>query len=165
MRIRPAQEADAVVIASIAHECDLTFAAFAPPGWQPPPIERELENAIDSIANDARWICVAEVGGKIVGYAAFVAAALTRMPVDDPRVAHLGRLFVRPEFWGRHVASALHDAAVRAAASEGFGVMRLFAPTEHGRARRFYEREGWSAVGEVPENELGLPLTEYRRDL
>ena len=51
------------------------------------------------------------------------------------------------------------------AREEGFRAMRLFVATGQARARRFYEREGWRAVAEMPESPLGLPLIEYRRDL
>jgi len=42
--------------------------------------------------------------------------------------------------------------------------MRLFTPAGHGRARRFYEREGWTAAGPpTDENAFGMALIEYRR--
>jgi GNAT superfamily N-acetyltransferase len=165
MRIRPARDADAEAIAAIVIEGDETLAEFAPPEWQPPSYEAELRHARDGIAMTERWIAVAEVDGEIAGYAAVVAAALTRAPVNDPALAHLGRLFVRPPHWGTGVATALHAAAIAAASDQGFAVIRLFTPTWHRRARRFYEREGWQAVADLPENELGMPLTEYRREL
>jgi hypothetical protein len=44
--------------------------------------------------------------------------------------------------------------------------MRLYTPAEHGRARAFYEREGWTSDGVVThEPMLGLDLVEYRRSL
>jgi GNAT superfamily N-acetyltransferase len=165
MQIRPATIEDAHTIAEIVIEGDDTFATFAPPDWQRPSFESELAHARGLFESSDRWVRVAEVGGEVVGYAAFIAAALTRMPADDPGLAHLGRLFVRRAHWGRGVAAALHAAAITAASAEGFSAMRLFTPSLHARARRFYEREGWRAVGDLPENPLGLPLTEYRRDL
>jgi GNAT superfamily N-acetyltransferase len=165
MQIRPARDADAEAIASIVVEGDETLAEFAPPEWQPPSFAQELRHAREGIAMAERWIAVAEVDGDIVGYAAVVAAALTRSPVDDPALAHLGRLFVRPPHWGTGVATALHAEALSAASQQGFAAIRLFTPTWHGRARRFYEREGWRAVADLPENDFGMPLTEYRRSL
>jgi hypothetical protein len=47
-----------------------------------------------------------------------------------------------------------------------YTAMRLHTPAEHGRARRFYEREGWTA--DAPafyEPMLGLALVTYRRAL
>ena len=61
------------------------------------------------------------------------------------------------------MATALNAAAVETAGERGFTEMRLFVAAGQARARRFYEREGWRAVGEpffdpVP----GLTLVEYR---
>jgi GNAT superfamily N-acetyltransferase len=165
MQIRPTTPADAHAVAETVLDGDRTFAEFAPDGWTPPPYDVELEFAREMISSPDRWKRVAEVDGQVVGYVAFLAAALTRRPSDEVGLAHLARLFVRPPHWGTGVASALHDEAIAAAADQGFTAMRLFTPTHHGRARRFYEREGWRALGEIRENELGLPLTEYRRAL
>jgi len=165
MQIRPGCADDAEAIAAIVVECDRTFVTFAPEGWEPPSYESELEKARDAFARPERWIAIAEEESRPIGYAAFIAASATRMPADDPQLAHLGRLFVRPAYWGAGVATALHDAAVDEARAHGFTQMRLFTPRCHARARRFYEREGWRAVAEMPESPLGLPLIEYRRDL
>jgi hypothetical protein len=44
--------------------------------------------------------------------------------------------------------------------------MRLFTPAAHGRARRFYEREGWAAAGgEFHDPTPDLVLVEYRLGL
>ena len=41
--------------------------------------------------------------------------------------------------------------------------MRLFTPVGHGRARRFYEREGWVPAGEeFHDAGPDLVLIEYR---
>ena len=43
--------------------------------------------------------------------------------------------------------------------------MRFYTPRDHSRARRFYEREGFSATGwEGLEEPLGLVLVEYARE-
>ena len=39
-------------------------------------------------------------------------------------------------------------------------------PADHGRARRFYEREGWVLSPEpVDDDAFGMPIAEYRRQL
>jgi hypothetical protein len=44
--------------------------------------------------------------------------------------------------------------------------MRLFTPSGQARARRFYEREGWTlADGPYDDDHVGLPVVEYRRAL
>jgi hypothetical protein len=44
--------------------------------------------------------------------------------------------------------------------------MRLHTPAEHARARRFYEREGWTLRGEpFDDDAFGMTIAEYRREL
>ncbi len=40
---------------------------------------------------------------------------------------------------------------------------RLFTPTDHARARRFYVRHGWRYHGSAEVSKLGIDLVEYRR--
>jgi GNAT superfamily N-acetyltransferase len=165
MEIRPARPDDAEAIAAVVIEGDETFADFAPPGWHAPPYEAELEYARDAIASPHRWTAVAVSDGEVVGYATFVSGVLTKRRTHEPGLAHLGRLFVRKTYWGTGVATTLHNEAIAAAAARGFIAMRLFTPSAHARARRFYEREGWLAVDHLPDNDFGMPLSEYRRAL
>jgi hypothetical protein len=46
--------------------------------------------------------------------------------------------------------------------SRGYDRARLFTPSGHARARRFYEGRGWRAVDERFHPDLALDLTEYR---
>jgi GNAT superfamily N-acetyltransferase len=82
-----------------------------------------------------------------------------------PGLAHLWQLFVLPTWWGRGVAPLLHDHAVAQMRVQGYGTARLFTPSWHVRARRFYERRGWNAVAEAWNEDLSLPLAEYRLSL
>jgi len=144
-----------------------TYRAFAPAGWEPPD---RLELALGMAAYLRRpdqWCGVAEADdGSVLGHVAVSPAATHARPSDEPGLAHLQNLFVARAAWGTGVAAALHAAALQAAASRGFAAMRLFTPVEQARARRFYEREGWSPIGE-PFVEAHLPfgLLEYRRAL
>jgi hypothetical protein len=48
---------------------------------------------------------------------------------------------------------------------QGYERARLFTPTDHLRAKRFYERRGWTVAGAEDSAHLGLSLTEYLLDL
>jgi hypothetical protein len=53
-----------------------------------------------------------------------------------------------------------------AAIARGFTAMRLFTPADQARARRFYEREGWTVAGApFTHEDLHLSMVEYRRVL
>ena len=58
---------------------------------------------------------------------------------------------------------ALMAAALEAMRASGFGAASLWVLDDNPRARRFYEREGWTADGGRREEEfLGVPITEVR---
>ena len=145
-----------------------SYVEFAPDGWRPPSVGREW--MAELVADPATWARLAQVGGRSVGHVAFFPAR-ERVPDDRrhwherpliPGVAHLWQLFVLPAWWGRGVAPHLHAAAVTEMSARGFQQARLYTPSAHERARRFYERRGWSAHDELWNDDLGLALTEYR---
>ncbi|HET7046210.1 MAG TPA: GNAT family N-acetyltransferase [Gaiellaceae bacterium] len=59
----------------------------------------------------------------------------------------LNGLYVRPEAWGTGVAGELHDRAVEALREAGAATARLWVLEANVRARRFYERRGWTPDG------------------
>ena len=70
----------------------------------------------------------------------------------------LRALYVDPSYWGGGVASALHR---RAAACTTLEVIAANA-----RARRFYEREGWTIAGASEPHDFEgtlVPFVRYRR--
>ncbi|UGS37116.1 GNAT family N-acetyltransferase [Capillimicrobium parvum] len=142
------------------------YRAFAPAGWEPPPMAEEVAHVRRLLRSRQHWCLIAERDGALVGQIAVLPAALSGMPVDDASLAHLRNLFVHPDQWGSGLARVLHRAGVEASRERGFAAMRLFTPAAHGRARRFYEREGWQPAGEefhAPGPDL--VLIEYRLEL
>jgi GNAT superfamily N-acetyltransferase len=78
-----------------------------------------------------------------------------------PGMAHLAQLFVLPDWWGTGVAAMLHDAAVDEMRARAYARARLFTPALHARARRFYERRGWSLTDEQWGEDLDMMIAEY----
>jgi GNAT superfamily N-acetyltransferase len=162
--LRRAVPADAEELGRTALLGFETYRSFAPRGWEPPASEAELTR--ERLALPAVWCAVGEHDREMAGHVGFVAAALHAFPDEDPELAHLWGLFVRPEHWGTGLAASLHSAALAEASARGYRRFRLFVAAAQGRARRFYEREGWGAVGEpILEPYLGLEIFEYRRPL
>ena len=60
----------------------------------------------------------------------------------------------------RSMTRALEEITVR-----GYRRARLFTPVAHRRARRFYERRGWTAGATGAEDDLGLEMVEYVAEL
>ena len=159
--LRPARPEDAAAMSETLQIGFDGYGAFAPPGWIPPDArsEGEVARVRARLLEPTTWAMIAEDGRLTAGHAGYVPQP------GAPGSAHLWQLFVRPPWWGTGVATALLEAAVGAAAAEGYRRMRLFTPRDQARARAFYEREGFAASGwEAFEAAIGLVLVEYARE-
>ena len=160
---RPARLGDAAAIERTVELGFESFRSFAPETWRPPPPEDDwVRRRLD---DPSVWCQIAESDGEPVGHVALMPAAIHGgWPEPDPGLAHLWLLFVREPFWGSGVATTLHGAVIDEARERGFARFRLFTPAGQARARRFYEREGWSLAAPPFFDELfGMDVAEYRR--
>jgi GNAT superfamily N-acetyltransferase len=148
-----------------------SYVDFAPAGWRPPVVPADRLRSAKRLADRATWAVIAIAEGRSIGHVAFFPAPTSDVGqvVSEPKagdvvpvLAHFWQLFVMPEWWGGGVAPLLHDAAVNEMRARGYRSARLFTPTLNARARRFYERRGWSAAEEDWGSELALMVTEYR---
>ncbi len=88
---------------------------------------------------------VAEVDGEVVAYLKLGPSSL---PVDtDKRAIELRQLYVLKEHHGSGIAAALTDWGLDEARTLGFEEVYLTVFTDNHRARRFYERYGFTYVG------------------
>ena len=148
-----------------------SYVEFAPDGWQPFDFRARRDSEAEVLADPGTRALLGLVDAAPVGLVSFTPAR-DRRPKDPygpwqrrpviPELAHLRQLFVLPDWWGRGVAPLLHDAAISEMLRRGYPSARLYTPAGQARARRFYERRGWKTVGEVWNDDLGLPLAEYR---
>jgi ribosomal protein S18 acetylase RimI-like enzyme len=95
-------------------------------------------------------------GGVVVG---FVSVGASR---DVEGEGELFAIYVLPEAWGSGAGPALMAAAkelLRASYSDA----TLYVLEDNPRARRFYEREGWTVDGVTKADEfLGIAVPEVR---
>jgi len=96
---------------------------------------------VERIASPPVDTVVACVDGEVVGFAYW----------QDDRVQ---QVFVLPAWHGRGVAPLLLAAAEEALKGRGHNHIRLQCRKGNGRARAFYEKHGWSIVGEM-DSSLG----------
>ena len=102
-------------------------------------------------------VLVAEVDGRVVAFASLGESR------DAADVGELYAIYALPEAWGGGAGPALMAAAVDALRGEGFRAAVLWVLEDNPRARRFYEREGWSADGARRAGEhLGVETAEVR---
>ena len=94
-------------------------------------------------------VMVAEVSGEIVAFAAY----------DDSTLRHLA---VRPDHWGRGVASTAIETVLHALDLRGCTIASLWCLEENHRARRLYEYLGWRPEPERREAPWPPHPTEMR---
>jgi ribosomal protein S18 acetylase RimI-like enzyme len=106
-------------------------------------------------------ILVVEREGQVVGFAALGPAG-----VDDS--GELYSINVDPDAWGAGAGRELLEAAQDELRALGYGDAILWVLPGNDRARRFYERAGWTDDGvERTQQVLGatVPEVRYRRAL
>lgn len=88
---------------------------------------------------------VAEDDGDVVGYVKLGPSAL---PIETEQTAtELRQLYVLKEHHGSGIAKVLTDWAIDEARRSGARELYLTVYTDNHRARRFYDRYGFEAVG------------------
>ena len=133
--IRLARADEAEVLFEIQKAASLAgLGHIFPPDRFPYPNDavRELWQEVVARLNHQAYVAVTD--GKAVGVAAIEGD-------------WLNGFYVRPEQWGSDVAPALHDAVVEAIRTAGCARAHLWVLEANARARRFYERLGWSENG------------------
>jgi ribosomal protein S18 acetylase RimI-like enzyme len=88
---------------------------------------------------------LAEVDGEVVG---FVKLGPSSLPIESSRRSiELRQIYVLKDHHGSGVAKALTDWAIGEARERGFEELYLTVYVDNHRARRFYDRYGFEAVG------------------
>jgi len=155
IEIRPAVPADADGLAR-AHtsSADDAYRGLVPPDRDG--LVRRLRRWPEILAEARGRTFVAVDDGRIVGFTSIGADAGT------PEAGEVRALYVMRGWWGTGLGQRLFDLAQRELARE-FDRATLTVLEENGRARRFYERNGWRHVAsEVEPHFGGRPTTVAR---
>jgi GNAT superfamily N-acetyltransferase len=108
---------------------------------------------------------VAEAGDRIVGFASFGAS---RDDDASETVGEVPAIYVAPSELGRGVGRQLLEAASAALRDAGYRRATLWVLEANERARRFYEKAGWTWDGSVDRHDFDCanePVVRYRTDL
>lgn len=103
------------------------------------------ENWAGELADPRYAVRIAEVEGEAIGYAKLGPPSLP-FRVEGP-TAELRQLYVLTPWQGEGVAAVLMDWVVGEARERGSGTLYLSVFVDNERARRFYARYGFEAVG------------------
>ncbi len=109
------------------------LAKFTPEAWA------------EEFHDDRYRFRIAEAEGEAVGYVKLGPSAL---PVEtNKRALELRQIYVLKDHHGSGIAAALTNWAIHEAMQRGFEELYLTVYTDNHRARRFYDRYGFEAVG------------------
>jgi ribosomal protein S18 acetylase RimI-like enzyme len=112
----------------------------------------------DQLADGEHAIFVAVDGGAVVGFTNSGAAE------DGPEGAgELYTIYLLPDYWDRGIGRGLLRLSEDALRDAGFSDAVLWVLEDNGRARAFYERNGWRADGARRTSERGGKATEEVR--
>lgn len=89
--------------------------------------------------------CVAEVAGRVVGFASLRPSPERHH--DPDKVGEVGAVYVDPTHWGSGAGSGLMAALESDAGAYGFETLELRVLEGNTGARQFYERVGWVTDG------------------
>lgn len=164
---RIARPSDAPLISEVLAEAFDDYRAWAPSEWSPPPQDdKSVAQLADALARPDVWCLLAFASGEVLGHVALALATIVDPGPPPAGTINLWQLFVRPPWQGRGVATQLMSAALEEGQRRAFTHIRLWTADGAARARSFYEREGWTATGDVRDDSpLGLPVLKYARRL
>jgi GNAT superfamily N-acetyltransferase len=170
--MRPAKPADGTTVATTLSSAFESYRAWAPREWSPPVLSAaDIARLAEALARSDVWCVLALDADEVIGHVALSLFSMEDREPPPTGTINLWQLFVKPAWHGQGVATLLIDAAVAEARRRGFTRMRLWTPQGAGRARRFYEREGWRPTGNVHKtrhsgcrrsNTLGMYLPRAR---
>jgi GNAT superfamily N-acetyltransferase len=124
-----------------------------------------LLQGLDAAEREASWaarlaspgpgevVIVAERGEPVIGFAS--AGPARDEDLQDGRHLELYAIYLHPEHWSAGIGSALleHTLAQAVAVTPSAAAVTLWVLEQNRRARRFYERHGFSTDGAVTEYE------------
>ena len=123
-----------------------TFAHLYRPGDLAAFLAKFTPDAWAEEFHDPRYrFRLAEAEGEVVGFLKLGPSAL---PIEtDRRAIELRQIYVLKNHHGSGIAAALTDWAIGEARRQGFEELYLTVYVDNHRARRFYDRYGFEAVG------------------
>ena len=150
--IRKASTEDLTLLAELAYK---TFwDAFAHhPKNAPDDLSYYMRQAFNEdqiraeLADERNVFLIAEYEGEAAGYAKLITGAV-ETGITAERPIELSRLYSHQRFLGKGVGQALLDECFAIGKANGHDVMWLGVWEFNPRAQRFYEKNGFRAVGD-----------------
>jgi len=108
--------------------------------------KESIESEVLSNGWPAPTVYVCERDDGIVG---FLCVGVDRDALDDPSAGELWAIYVDPDVFGSGAGYALMQTAIEHFRAASIAKASLWVFDENDLARRFYERQGWTAEDDV----------------
>lgn len=169
LRIRPAADGEARSIATIhVDSWRDAYRGLLPDSYldrlSVEERERQWTETLDETSTRS-GVLVAEDDGRVVGFASW---GPSRDEGAGEATGEVPAIYLEPTAVGTGVGRELFGAATRALREAGYTRATLWVLEVNERARRFYERAGWSWDGTVSDHQFECanePIVRYAVDL
>ncbi|MCL2671284.1 MAG: GNAT family N-acetyltransferase [Clostridiales bacterium] len=165
LSLRPAVPADAAALADIlASSWQSAYAGLLPPALletytNRARLEQKFARLLSSSATTPHIALRGSLPVGLVGYG-------KSREEDLPDAGEIVSLYVIERLWGLGVGKKLLDTALAALSAAGHKEVFLWVLTDNPRARRFYEKQGFTPDGAAKDSGLnGAPELRYRLQL
>jgi GNAT superfamily N-acetyltransferase len=125
------------------------------------PIAHEVAYVAGYFDHPETFVTVAVDGPQLVGVVSFEPSLIRGEEVASQRTAYLRLIAVDPSLWGGGLAAQMLSCASARMLETGFSSAYLWCGEQNGRARRFYEREGWQLGSRTRSHADWGPMVEY----
>lgn len=136
MTSRPATASDAGTIAALLTSFNAEFDTWSP---SLPDLERRLEVML---AGASAYVVLVPAGHREAD--GFALVTLRPSPYYEGPIATVDEMYVRPEQRGQGLGGELMALLLRLAHDRGCGEVQINVDEDDVRARRFYERHGFT---------------------
>ena len=163
MQVRDATLADAPAIGEAHAEAWLVgFAGLFAPDWLQNAAQERRHRWTQTLPDNlvgASDLLVAETNQRVIGFVHFGPSE------ELAAVGEVFGLYVHPDHWGSGAARMLSQHAHERLAAQGFEQIVLWTLAGAGRARGFYDHNGWALTGRTSQRDFGdgrpIEVIEY----
>ncbi len=152
MVVREARQEDAAAVGETHAEAwRVGFEGLFETGFLEQAVTERRERWVTSLADlpSGTHVLVAEVHQHVTGFVHLGRSA------DRPDVGEVYAIYVHPDHWGTGAARSLLEAALQRLLADDVDEVVLWTHEGAARARRFYEKHGWSPTGRTAEHDFG----------
>jgi GNAT superfamily N-acetyltransferase len=121
--------------------------------------ERLRERLLKELTEGTTINCIVYKDDTAVGMQTFARDDDKERDISE---IDIWRIYLLPEYWGQNIGREFIDWGTKELKLRGYKKAALWVVEENARARRFYEKSGFTHDGEIRIINVGREIKEYR---